>query len=315
MKDYRIQIRLLAPLGTPWQSDTVFGHLCWQVVYGRGDLGIEEFLAPFREGRPPFVLSDGFPGDLLPRPLVPEKRSQKSSAASYAATKARKRSRFIRLTDLQAFREGGDLPIAPISTTWRTFEVPYAAIHRHTGTTGPTERVEGGSFFSTELIAPDAGDLLSLYLRAEGEWGQWVVGMLKEMAPLGFGRDRSTGTGAYEVLGMEPFEGFAPLPEANAFLSLSSYCPAQGDPTKGYWRVRLKYGKLGETASSGNPFKRPLIQFEPGALFFVTDGPVRPYYGRAVPHIAPGMPEAIQCGYTLAVACQRPATDWEKEAP
>lgn len=309
MEDYRIRIRLLSPLGTPWQSDTVFGHLCWQVALGRGDIGIVELLEPFRQGRPPFVLSDGFPGDLLPRPLIPEPRSDGCSAASYAAARERKRSRFISPADLAAFRRGDDSLADPIAISWRLFEVPHAAIQRHTGTTGPTDEAEGGSFFSTELAALEEGDTISLYLRAEGDWGQWVPAMLKEMSPLGFGRDRSTGAGAYEVLDAEPFGEFGPIAGANAFLSLSSYCPAHEDPMLGYWRVRLKYGKLGETASKGNPFKRPLVQFEPGAVFYVDGEPVRPYYGRSVSDIAPGMPEAIQCGYTLAVACRRPEAD------
>jgi len=128
--------------------------------------------------------------------------------------------------------------------------------------------------------------------------------MLAERAPLGFGRDRSTGAGAYEVVDCQPWDGFGDLPGASGFVSLSSYCPAKDDPTAGRWRIRLKYGKLGENAGGGNPFKRPLLQLEPGAIF-LTDK-VRPYYGRVVSDIAPGMPQAIQNCYTLAVPCVLP---------
>ena len=44
---------------------------------------IQEFLRPFREGQPTFVLTDGFPGDLLPRPLVSLGPPQTSSPSEY----------------------------------------------------------------------------------------------------------------------------------------------------------------------------------------------------------------------------------------
>ena len=70
------------------------------------------------------------------------------------------------------------------------------------------------------------------------------------------------------------------------------------------WRLRVKRGFLGEHAVSGNPFKRPLVQFEPGAVFHAAGTAVGPYYGRLVSEIAPGMPAAVQNGYTFAVPCR-----------
>lgn len=300
MRDYRIRIRLLSALGTPWQSDTVFGHLAWQVALGGADLPIEEFLDPFREGRPPFVLSDGFPQDYLPRPLLPVSFEGDLTAEEYAANKARRKARFVTSDDFQAMRRGQSTAWEPVAEPWQTLEIPHAAINRRTETTGSGEEGEGGHFFTTPLRALSTGSIISVYLRAEEQWAQWVSEMLADMAPLGFGRDRSTGAGAYELIDTEPFEGFADLPGASGFVSLSSYVPAGGDPTEGYWRIRIKRGKLGEHGGGGNPFKRPLVQMEPGAVFH-TDSSPQPYYGRAVAGLAPGMPEAIQCCYTLAV--------------
>ena len=271
---------------------------------------VEEFLAPFRQGRPPFVLSDGFPGDLLPRPFLPTPMRDTTSRDEHAAAGSRARSMLVRPADFQAIRRDASAVWQSVPDQWKTLDVPHAGISRTTSTTAPDEEGETGRFFQTQLKALAAGDTVSLYLRAEADWGERVPEMLAEMAPLGFGRDRSTGAGAFELIGVEEFEGFEEIEGANGFISLSSYCPARNDPTKGRWRLRLKRGKLGENAGGGNPFKRPLIQFEPGAVF-VTDGPLRPYYGRAVADIAPGMPEAIQCCYTLAVPAVLPAETGE----
>ncbi|MCX7598516.1 MAG: hypothetical protein N2512_06555 [Armatimonadetes bacterium] len=328
MQDHRIRLRLLSPVGTPWQSDTIFGHLAWHVAYGRAGMTIEDFLRPFRQGRPPFVLSDAFPDGYLPRPLLPVLPAPKqpgetanerpSTAQEYAQAKRKQKAQFVSESDFQALRRGQVSDWEPPDNPWRDFQVLHASINRLTGTTtgpetepaeeaGPPEALEG-HLFSTRLSAPAAGDgvlPLSVFLRADAPWDAKVPEMLCELSKVGFGRDKSTGVGAFEVLDVQPYDGFAPLPEANAFVSLSSYCPARNDPTRGRWKIRIKYGKLGENAGAGNPFKRPLIQFEPGAVF-LTDGPPRPIYGRAVEGIAPAMPEAIQCCFTLAVPCVIP---------
>jgi len=71
MKTYRVRLGLDSASLSAWQSDTIFGHLCWTVRYEEGEEALGEFLAPFLAGEPPLVLSNGFPGDLLPRPVLP----------------------------------------------------------------------------------------------------------------------------------------------------------------------------------------------------------------------------------------------------
>jgi len=144
------------------------------------------------------------------------------------------------------------------------------------------------------------------YIRAAEGWAEKAAEFIREMSPSGFGRDKSVGCGAYEVVALEPWDGFAEVQSADAFISLSTFMPASNDPTDGRWRIRVKRGYLGEMAGEGNPFKRPLIQFESGGAFRTPEGPA-PFYGRMVAGIAPGMSEAVQCGYTLAVPCRWPA--------
>lgn len=69
MKAYKISLRINSGILTPFKADTIFGHLCWVVAHKIGEKGLQEFLEPFKQGNPPFVLSDGFPGELLPKPL------------------------------------------------------------------------------------------------------------------------------------------------------------------------------------------------------------------------------------------------------
>ncbi|MFN3467310.1 MAG: type III-A CRISPR-associated RAMP protein Csm4, partial [Candidatus Brocadiales bacterium] len=69
METYRLRLKLVSSFITPWQADTIFGSLCWTFVRHYGAQKLKEFLTLYREGQPPFILSSGFPGNLLPVPL------------------------------------------------------------------------------------------------------------------------------------------------------------------------------------------------------------------------------------------------------
>ncbi|NLI15122.1 MAG: hypothetical protein GX409_02425 [candidate division Zixibacteria bacterium] len=107
-----------------------------------------------------------------------------------------------------------------------------------------------------------------------------------------------------DFVSVEPFAKFGEINNPNGFVSLSSMTPAADDPIDARIKIRTKYGKLGEGIQT-NPFKRPLIQIEPGAVFNTGSKP-KEFYGRIVENIAPGNPEAVQNCYTLAVPCVIP---------
>ncbi len=406
MLDFLIRICLLSPTGTPWQSDTLFGHLCWQVALGRADLPIEAFLAPFLGGEPPFVFSDGFPSGLMPKPMLPYRPEPSaesnlgqdaqaaikedclmgsrgsalaSSAAShdaqaagnhaqdacaaispllstlaaYAAAKRARKSRWITTAEFQRLCRGELFQPAPVADPWRKVTFSHASLDRRNLRTGGEGAA--GEFFESEAEILDSSsatadphpaalaNVLDLYLRAVSEeWAARAELLLREVARAGFGRDKSTGFGAFEVIGREPTHLFDPSPAAsdslrdlrdsapnppspssqppsfpppcpNGLVSLSSYVPAAGDPTDGFWRLRVKRGKLGEPGAWNapadqpirHPFKRPLLELEPGAVFRLPPGaPPRPIYGRMVPGLSDAFPKAVQCGYTLAVPCE-----------
>jgi len=74
MSRFRISFRLVSSLGTPFQADTIFGHICWAIRYLEGEKALEEFLAAYDDA-PPLLISDGFPvvggSFYLPRPTLP----------------------------------------------------------------------------------------------------------------------------------------------------------------------------------------------------------------------------------------------------
>lgn len=299
-EDWRVSLSLRSPLGTPMQSDTLFGHLCWKVSFEEGEEGIRDFLDPFQKGEPPFVLSDAFPAGLLPRPLFPRRMVERENREEYVRDRQREKASFLRTEDfLRLIRKDGD-DWEPVADPWLSVSTPHAAISRRTWSTGGESPEEAGRLhFGSSLVLP--GNRLEVYFRCLPNWKDRLFKLFRSVAQFGFGKDRSVGYGSFSIDELEPWDGFDFFEGADCFISLSTMMPSRDDPINGRWRLRIKRGFLGEHTVSGNPFKRPLIQFEPGSVFKLEGRPFRPFYGRLVRDIAPGMKEAVQCGLALAL--------------
>jgi CRISPR-associated protein Csm4 len=303
-QDWRFRLRLDAPLATPMQSDTLFGHICWQVALAEGQAGVSAFLEPFRQGEPPFILSDAFPAGLLPRPLFPPVSAPALTKEDYASRKRSEKAPFLKVADFQRIcSDPGWADGSPQPDPWESSVTPHAAIDRRTGTTGGDD--SGGAFYATTAQTL-TGSEIDLYARARPVYDERLAHWLAAIGQSGFGRDKSVGLGRFTLVGQSPTDDLRGPENSAAVVVLSSYAPAAQDPTEGFWRLRLKRGRLGENAGQGNPFKKNLLQIEPGAVFLNPGGePPRAWLGRLVSDIAPSMPEAVQCGLTLTRPCCR----------
>lgn len=314
---YRIVLELLSPLGTPLQSDTLFGHLCWIVVHRDGAGALQSFLEPFRRGHPPFVLSDGFPSGILPRPLLPRLVPPEPQKEELDLGQVVRKAAWLTIEQFRSLSTGGSLAQfisqaedGRVQTTlpssgWVTVQTYHATLDRRSGRTGGGESV--GRLYSTIgwLPLPTEQEtykpLVDIYARATEEGIVLLEDLLSLLSKVGYGKDKSVGRGSFRIASIQPMPELDECPGADGFVSLSSFVPAPGDPTEGRWRLRTKYGKLGEEwALSELPFKRPLLQMVPGAAFY-TGAPPRLWYGTIVEGIAPAHPEVIQNCQTVAL--------------
>jgi len=131
-----------------------------------------------------------------------------------------------------------------------------------------------------------------------------VRGWLEAVGMGGFGSGASVGKGRFKVddLRLAPPDDPAGLPQpagADGFMVLSAYVPRQGDPVDGWYRLRVKRGKLGGASAVALPvWKKPLLMCEPGSVFRAASP--QPWYGRVVKDVSPFQPAAVQCGVALA---------------
>jgi len=290
METYRIKLKTHGGILSPFQSDTIFGHLCWVIAYQRGEKELNEFLEPFKRGNPPFLISDGYPEDFLPKPFTAE-----LNVDDPVERKELKKIDLINVADFDSIRNGKKVQLPISSGTVDLTVTPHNIIHRKTCTTLP----EGGLYSLEEHSMP----IVSIYFKtASPEWKDLVVDLFNELANSGYGKRKSIGKGHFGVDSIEDFKTFDQIRDANGFVSLSNFCPAKKDPQVGLYKTFVKYGKLGETFTyCGNPFKRPLLMLKAGSVF-KTEGKPAEFYGRMVQEgIAPAKPEVVQYAYAFAV--------------
>ncbi len=299
MKTYRLTIKPHSSFLTPWQADTIFGSLCWIMAWREGGNALTEFLLEYKNGNPVFILSDGMPGDLLPAPahfslMSPESKTYED----YQERKKLKKISWLTPDQFESIRNGrlGTQPEESIKA-FNAFTTLHSSINRISGTTG-----DEGSLFELEESALASENTISIYLKIKDGWEAKVFSLFKDLSLMGYGKKKSVGKGSFEIIGeLEPFNQFSNFDDANGFVSLSNFVPAKNDPTEGFYKMLVKYGKLGgEFTFSKNPFKKPLMMLTTGSAFYV-EGNIKPFYGRMVEGLAPAKPEVVQYGYAFAV--------------
>jgi CRISPR-associated protein Csm4 len=282
----RVRLRPLSPWRTPWQADTLTGALCSMAARVHGaDFLRQRLLDPMLAGSPPFVLSDAFPGDLLPAPVA----LRLAKPPPDADRKAIKRGRWLAREDFLALRAAG----SDAEVRWNRLLPDSAVFHDETTRHNTLARdsdaslEEGGLFSRPDThLRPGLNDQpgLTLYFRAaDAAAADLLLDLLHELSLTGFGADVATGRGQFDIAGdPEPMPDFdIPPTGANGLIVLSTFQPAPGDPIDGFWEAFPKFGKLGPDAGLSDVRKRTLIMFRPGACF--RGEPTRAFLGRALP--------------------------------
>jgi len=301
---YRVRLKLKSWFATPWQADTIFGHLCWGMRYLYDADCLRDFLNEYVSGRPPLLLSNGFPAGFLPHPLINRRSGEAALSLSaqkdeYEKRKQAKSRQYVLLQDFNEIIQGGLLEI--------NGKYPYPILEKRTSLKNQLNRLtattgENGNLFNfEEYYIPE----IEIYLKCRDDFVYTTEELFDYLAQSGYGKRKSIGYGQIKSLSFESFSGFKAPESPAGFVTLSNFVPSENDPVRGNWQVMVKYGKMGEEyAAESHAFKHPLLMLEAGSVFL--DSPVREYYGCMIKHVSPGYPEAVQYAFALPVPCVLP---------
>jgi len=156
------------------------------------------------------------------------------------------------------------------------FEIEMSASNTISRTSG-TVTAESGGLFQREKIWYHEDIELDLYVEINSEDMVSVVQQfLTDYLPrTGFGADKTIGMGELAITLDDTFEpGRFSGKDPNARLSLSLASFPGIERYEAYYRLKTKFGKLGgdfavssPTGGNPKPFKKPVLMYEPGAVF------------------------------------------------
>lgn len=275
MPRYKIRLRLESPLGTPLNSGTLFGHLCWALRETKGEQALLGWLEELPQR--PFLISDGFPAGWLPRPLLapagrPELPAEPQKRREFLeGLKRRRKARWMRVEDFLRLRAAlsrkalEEAEAEPEEGFGKEEAAPHNSIDRRSGRTPE----EGGLFFLEEFWPRPQMAVWEVYVDGEVEAG-WLRELFEHVGSCGFGRDASWGRGRFRVESLEREEQLFAF-TGNRMMSLSHGALSRNMLEPRY-RVECHLGRLGNfLAHSGRPFKYPLLLMRPGATFAPAD--------------------------------------------
>jgi len=329
MRWLEITIEPKSSVLTPWQADTLFGHMAWEMSYEHGEKKLREWLDSFalpddEEERaafmPPFVLSDGFASGWLPRPMLPPRKRNASEFSLNEARQAKKQKN-LRWLRTERWLEGNYHDMAGLSKQgeWMTRLSMHNIIDRNTIQT----LEEGGLFANEEYslpINPDSGEAqkVSIFAAVRSDTdSQQLIALMERVALIGYGKRKSVGYGQFRICDVHDRSEWWNKwgKRANAQMWLSHGVPSRYDSVNGWYRVKTKHGKIGEGWSDlKNPFKKPLSRIVPGSVFTIPEGRYRSYAGCMIDNISDYRPEIVQYAYALTLPLVIEETAYEEDS-
>ena len=286
MKLIRIGITLLSPLGTALKSDTLSGHLLCLYRQRYGEKELLQLLSAAGKGQLPFVISDAFPHGHLPVPLleplsrrvfkelVDELHSGKMLIGLKSLKKFRKKNQFLALKEwreISGKMSAKNLYFLHDQNRILTESGEITAFTLHNTIDRQSGQVREGALYQTrDLWYAESVNkpTLDIYAKVLPDFESKFKQLLSDLSELGYGRDRSSGKGNLQFGEWEELPDLDQGSRANAWMNLSTYSTTHGeDLTGGWYRMQTKFGKILNGFGERNPFKKPLIVFEPGSVF------------------------------------------------
>jgi CRISPR-associated protein Csm4 len=266
--------------------------------YLHGEDKLKDFLALYAAGTPPLLVSNGFPGDFLPRPLTTHSAIDRNLPVNiqreqFREHKEAKANKWLTVAEFSRVLNGE--PHVPSRRNKPAEEKRVTLknqLNRLTSTTG-----EGGALYNfEEYYSPE----ITIYLKVADDFIGMANQLFQYIADTGYGKRKSIGYGQLELVSFKPPNEFICPEKPNGFVTLSNFVPSANDPTEGFWNLIVKYGKMGEEwASEDHAFKKPLLMLEAGSTFF--DSPPRDYYGCLVKNLNPAYHQVVQYAFALPV--------------
>lgn len=285
---YKASIMPESAFSSPLQSDTLFGAFCWSYRYLYGECELEKLLQKSINETPQIIFSNAYPENYLPLPMgvydterQPFNMTEMSEAKKiYQENKKYKKCTLVHKEAFKKIQNGIRNGYSQFLSDGQVIQVEsvHNMVGRADGTVGSTEG--SGSLFVMDEFYVSGFKAFDVYILSVLDRDIiWEVLLL--MSELGIGAGKSSGKGHFEPVSIDEETELGICHNPNGYMAISNFIPAAADPSDGWYKTFVKYGKLDREYAAGQfPFKKPLLYIQSGAVF-KTSQP-KPWYGSCI---------------------------------
>jgi CRISPR-associated protein Csm4 len=285
MKRYKITIEAISTFATEIKGDTLFGQICWGIVYLYGEKKLEEMLKDYATN-PFLIVSDGFLNNHLLKPLFPK---EILGEIKEGMKKEYRKRIWLEVDDFLK----GDFSKAKkddeVNFKKSLFEVKNS-INYKTFTTG-----EGGfaPYMVDSTIYLKEIDIYILINSYEKE----IKSSFKLLSKLGYGKDANIGKGKFNIIKFEEIE----FTESDTYMALSDFVVSEVNG-KIYYDVITKFPKA--RGDLKNPFKNPILMAKSGAGIKLDKKENLPFVGKEIKGFSNNN-KIVHQGYAMTIGVKK----------
>jgi len=270
MKLYKTTIIPTSNFATPLKGDTLFGQMCWAIRYKYGEERLDKLLSDY-ENKPFLIVSDGFAKGYLPKPSLP-------SMLLNEDTKQKKQNRkkiWLNITELLDGNYAQAKTDDEIKSKDKSLTVIRNSINYKTFTTD-----DSGIFvpYGVEEMSLNPKDIYFLIDEAQFCIDE-LEGSFRLLSQMGYGKDTTIGKGRFDFSDFELLDFGS---SSAMFMSLSPFSPQDLKCRELFYEPFVRFGKHGNSLSSKNTFKKPLLLANSAAVVIFDEVKDIRYIGKAI---------------------------------
>ncbi len=289
MKLYKVTLKPKTSFATPLKGDTIFGHLCWMILYKFGEDELNKLLTNYKNKKPFLIVSDGFAKDYLPKPNLPMHMLNETDK------KEARKKKWVSWKDLKEGNYKSAKKDKEIDFVEESYEIVKNSINYQTFTTD-SERFAPYGVREITLNERDIYFLLDESQLSKDK----LIEILEFFENFGYGKDVSSGKGRFEF---EKENGKIKLIpqnfdlDSNTFMSLSPFVLDE-DAQEIYYSTFVRFGKHGLNRVHTNAFKKPILMFDTASVIKLNEP--KKFIGKAITDIS-AYEDTVHQGFTILV--------------
>ena len=268
MKLYKTTFTPTSNFATTLKGDTLFGQICWAIRYTFGNDKLESLLSNY-ETSPFLIVSDGFAKGYIPKPSLPSNLLGEDNDLK----KENRKNVWLKIEELQNAEFSKARKNEDVKYFDNTIAVIKNSLNYKTFTTD-----DNGKFspYSEQEISMSPKDVY--FLIDDNFSVDELSKTIKTLSLIGYGKNSSIGKGFFEFSDLKEVKLISNL---KIFMTLSPSILSEQSIKTSFYEPFTRFGKH-STGINTNPFKKPLLMANTGAVIIFEDNYVKPFIGKAI---------------------------------